>query len=523
MAGLFTTVWKLSVVGSYTIFFVLLVRMLLHKSPKWCSYLLWSVVFLRLILPVVPESSFSLVPSQVSGSMKQEKGFLADGISKENAFWVEQEKADPFHQEMPEPDTVLDNTYTENTPGGGAQGITLPEVISYLWLAGVLAFGGYHMWSYYRFKKRLQGAVAAEQGVYELPGEHVSFIMGVVRPGIYLSNSLDEETRRVVLCHEQVHLRRRDYLIKPLTLAICCIHWFNPLVWLAFYLMSRDCEMSCDEKVVSILGEDSIKSRIKHVLHFKKAPGWLVAVSTVVLVVVLAGLCVNGKQVTDDDTTETESLQKPADGSQDVVTSETAMVYEEYVLENGQSIQIGNTGVYEKQNDQLFCMLEDKILEGKYVIHVEGGGPYLYYVAASDYAPGDWEIEYDSLRKVNLTTGASIYVPFEEAGWLSANNSGFSIGGGFIRVQNGRYVLQDAGKVWDHKTVAELSQEQKNAYAAANREYLLNHPGEVVAYGNRFKRQTDAYIDMDGDGDAERIAIGYGKQNGDITHMIAIF
>lgn len=409
MAGLFTTVWKLSVVGSYTIFFVLLVRMLLHKSPKWCSYLLWSVVFLRLILPVVPESSFSLVPSQVSGSMKQEKGFLADGISKENAFWVEQEKADPFHQEMPEPDTVLDNTYTENTPGGGAQGITLPEVISYLWLAGVLAFGGYHMWSYYRFKKRLQGAVAAEQGVYELPGEHVSFIMGVVRPGIYLSNSLDEETRRVVLCHEQVHLRRRDYLIKPLTLAICCVHWFNPLVWLAFYLMSRDCEMSCDEKVVSILGEDSkklysfalldeatggcrklwkrgtacavlsfgedsIKSRIKHVLHFKKAPGWLVAVSTVVLVVVLAGLCVNGKQVTDDDTTETESLQKPADGSQDVVTSETAMVYEEYVLENGQSIQIGNTGVYEKQNDQLFCMLEDKILEGKYVIHVEGGG-----------------------------------------------------------------------------------------------------------------------------------------------------
>ena len=134
--------------------------------------------------------------------------------------------------------------------------------------------------------------------------------MGLIHPVIYLSSGLDPESRKVVLCHERVHLQRRDYLFKPAALLICCVHWFNPLVWLAFYLMNMDCEMSCDEKVVKLLGEESkkiysytlleeasggewkryrggsicallsfgedhVKNRIRHVLDYRKPPFWV--------------------------------------------------------------------------------------------------------------------------------------------------------------------------------------------------------------------------------------------------------
>ena len=206
------------------------------------------------------------------------------------------------------------------------------RVIAMVWLFGMAGFMGYHAFSYLRMRNRLHrpdgGVRQVEPGICEIDGGHLSFVMGLVHPVIYLSSGLDPESRNVVLCHERVHLQRRDYLFKPAALLICCVHWFNPLVWLAFYLMNMDCEMSCDEKVVKLLGEESkkiysytlleeasggewkryrggsicallsfgedhVKNRIRHVLDYRKPPFWVMIGAAAVIVVLVVCLCSN--------------------------------------------------------------------------------------------------------------------------------------------------------------------------------------------------------------------------------------
>ena len=346
MTGVFLQVINLSLVGSWVILLVLLVRIALRKSPKWCSYLLWGVVFVRLIIPVFPEMRFSLIPAKVQTSVES----LLEGVVEANesdftVFDQGGDKADVPEQieglEKPMQDieqvqggeNSIKDTIRPNSEEQGWEFITRAlTLITYFWLAGVIGFGSYHIQSYYKFKKQVRGAVLKEDGTYEIQGGHLSFVLGIFKPEIYLSSELDEDSRKVVLCHEQVHLARKDYIFKPLALAISCVHWFNPLVWLAFYCLNKDCEMSCDEKVVSLLGEDSkkiysytlldestrgerlkhkhentcavlsfgedsIKTRIQHVLHYKKASVWIVGSTVIVLIVLTVGLLSNhGKE-----------------------------------------------------------------------------------------------------------------------------------------------------------------------------------------------------------------------------------
>ncbi len=372
MTDVFVQVLHLSFIGSWVILIVLLARVLLRKSPKWFSYLLWGVVFIRLVLPVFPVTGFSLIPTGVQSFTEHllEEGNPEEEVIREQAVSTvpisEQLERTQVQESQQTADVQADMTNTQGDTGkvttdihnslSAAEGpanrmepeetdnpadinsslleakIIIRTVLAYLWLFGVLAFGSFHIWSYGTFKKQVRGATQTEDGVYELNGGHLSFILGIFKPAIYLSSNLDEDSRRVVLCHEQVHLARKDYLWKPMTLAITCIHWFNPLVWLAFHLFNKDCEMSCDEKVVSLLGEDSkkvysyalldeatngerrkqkrentcavlsfgeksIKSRIKHVLDLKKAPKWVIVCTVAVMAVLILGLMSNRGKV----------------------------------------------------------------------------------------------------------------------------------------------------------------------------------------------------------------------------------
>ena len=234
------------------------------------------------------------------------------------------------------------------------------RVLSMVWLAGMLGFLGYHAYSYLRMRHRIRrsdnSVRQVEPGICEIDGGHLSFVMGLIHPVIYLSSGLDPESRKVVLCHERVHLQRRDYLWKPLALVICCVHWFNPLVWLAFYLMNMDCEMSCDEKVVKLLGEESkkiysytlleeasggewkryrggsicallsfgedhVKNRIRHVLDYRKPPFWMLVGAVAVLVILVVCLCSNPGGGTDavnaDNDTETGADATDMTGTSD--------------------------------------------------------------------------------------------------------------------------------------------------------------------------------------------------------------
>ena len=389
---IFDGVWNLSLVGGYCVLLVLLARLLLQKAPKWCSYLLWGIVFVRLCCPVLPETGISLIPERLLSvrtemtSGQQTVGLGSHGYAETNDT---KDNGDALRQEydaeeVPDSQTAKntmavgsDNTVmnadgTQDFPLGTARtesGVTVAgvaasgtdavisgtsagtgtdtrawiypvwfRVLSLVWLTGMLGFLGYHAYSYLRMRYRIRrldrGVRQVEPGICEIDGRHLSFVMGLVHPVIYLSSGLDSESRKVVLCHERVHLQRRDYLWKPLALVICCVHWFNPLVWLAFYLMNMDCEMSCDEKVVKLLGEESkkiysytlleeasggewkryrggsscallsfgedpVKNRIRHVLDYRKPPFWMLFGAAAVIVILVVCLCSNPGGGTD--------------------------------------------------------------------------------------------------------------------------------------------------------------------------------------------------------------------------------
>lgn len=738
MTGVFLKVLELSLVGSYVMIFVLAVRLLLHicKAPRWSSYLLWGIVFLRLMLPVVPDSDFSLVPKggelpqslvaevQENTALESTGQVNVPGLGND---WYEAEKNDDISSDMEQRPV---NVYPSTSEGdktlsalhGAVQQVEASknsneankslddeaflQGLAYLWLAGVIGIGGYHLVSYHKFKASLKDVVPVGDGIYEIPGRHVSFVLGIIKPAIYISESLDADTRKVVLCHERVHLQRKDYLTKPLALAVACVHWFNPLVWLAFYLMNKDCEMSCDEKVVSILGEegkklysyalldeaakgerqkckrentctvlsfgeDSIKARIKHVLYFKKAPVWLIAGTVVIVVLLAIGLLSNRKEKehlemvshhsvntlaelkeayvraeddingnlermgnkdcrwydwTDNTGYDKEFMQSifyhvanntnpeyydvykdpvsaakimlhlgagtgevteilhrtesqrtrgedtdgvlgegsvvnvmyvfAEDGSSvqiPMVLAEESMgiwalsagdmtkehkytrgalmadaqflareVLEEIEAEDGVYYQISDYGIYKVSEETFQCVYFQDMSKVLYEAAYDNGERYLYYPINSQYQEGAFDTTFDSLCKVKLSTGEvceAYSFPFEAAGRLAGEKGYFVVYGGFITLNNmpggnNTYVLTDAGKVWNGKTTAELTEKEKNAYGVSNREYLLSHPGEAVALGNRYASQTEAFIDMDGDGKTEQIAIGKGETIG---------
>lgn len=436
---IFDVVWKLSLVGGYCVLLVLLARLLLKKAPKWCSYLLWGIVFVRLCCPVLPQTGISLIPERLlavgtetmygqsadgygnngvlpdvdpngqstwqqagnlhagtAGNMPGAVGLanenrnVANAIDNEsdaNAFGTDGADGSQAAGNAADGGYLADNrdnadgalqiTGAENRSSGAAMEESVTDtngtiiantlyrpvdfrVLAIAWLPGMAGFMGYHAFSYLRMRNRLHrpdsGVRQVEPGICEIDGGHLSFVMGLVEPVIYLSSGLDPESRNVVLCHERVHLQRRDYLFKPAALLICCVHWFNPLVWLAFYLMNMDCEMSCDEKVVKLLGEESkkiysytlleeasggewkryrggsicallsfgedhVKNRIRHVLDYRKPPFWMLVGAVAVLVILVVCLCSNPGGGTDavnaDNDTETGADATDMTGTSD--------------------------------------------------------------------------------------------------------------------------------------------------------------------------------------------------------------
>ena len=397
---IFDSIWRLSLVGSYCILLVILARILLKKAPKWCSYLLWGIVFVRLCCPVLPETGISLIPERllavgtqtrpaqvadmqltdgrdnsglagdVAGSMDVAAGQNGSGGNVVGGGTVDttvgvSDSGYNYNAEHLQHDNVNTSVGMTGNSEGSADvvdgqnpdstvdtGISSRPLwlrgLALLWLIGMAGFLAFHVFSYLRMRHRIRrsdnSVRQVEPGICEIDGGHLSFVMGLIHPVIYLSSGLDPESRKVVLCHERVHLQRRDYLFKPAALVICCVHWFNPLVWLAFYLMNMDCEMSCDEKVVKLLGEESkkiysytlleeasggewkryrggsicallsfgedhVKNRIRHVLDYRKPPFWMLVGAAAVLVILVVCLCSNPRGGTDavnaDNDTET--------------------------------------------------------------------------------------------------------------------------------------------------------------------------------------------------------------------------
>lgn len=327
---------EMSLTAAYAAAVVAALRLALRRrAPKRVLSLLWLVVFARLLIPVSLESPLSIVPDAMPPRTLTQ---LEDGPEPPLQTAPVQipgpaQGTAGSHWEGPGPNPT---PATQGGPGGlpvsavpEAPSPTAPQpeaptpfpwstVLAGMWLAGALAMGGGALVSYLRLRRRLFDAIRAPDGAWEHPSVGSPFILGVFRPRIYLPAGLRGQPRQFILCHERAHLRRLDHLVKPLCWAALAVHWFNPAVWLAFVLMSRDIEAACDEAVIRTLGpavkadysatllslatgrripapcplafdEGDAKGRIHNVLRYQRPTLWIVVVSAVMAL--MAAVC----------------------------------------------------------------------------------------------------------------------------------------------------------------------------------------------------------------------------------------
>ena len=305
MDDVFLKLVNLSISASWLILAVLVLRFVLKKAPKWVMPLLWGVVALRLVCLFSIESALSLIPS-------------AETIPSE----IVTETREPVLYEQATLDIVTNPTLpsaAEVPVGVSRQQAQVDfNIYSVLWLAGMAALLVHALVSAEKLKRKLATAILLRDNIYESEFVDSPFVFGVVKPNIYLPMHMDEGTAAYVIAHERAHLARRDHWWKVLGYLVLALHWFNPLVWVAYILFCRDIELACDEKVVKGLdgaaradysqallscaapkravaacplafGEGNIKMRVKSALHYKKPAFWVAAAA--VLAVVIVAVC----------------------------------------------------------------------------------------------------------------------------------------------------------------------------------------------------------------------------------------
>ena len=243
MRELFLSILNMSLTASYIIIFVILIRLSLKKAPKVISYALWGVVAFRLIIPFSFESIFSLLPRDINtvaipqDIVYQQNPQINSGIESANAF--------------------INGMLSAPTIGASVNSLQIYiQIGTYIWVLGMMALLVYSLVSILLLRRQLKNAQLAEQNIYEAENLKTPFVLGFIRPKIYLPVGLDVEEKRYILLHEQTHIHRYDHIIKPFAFLILSIHWFNPLVWIAFMLMSMDMELSCDERVLKEMDDD---------------------------------------------------------------------------------------------------------------------------------------------------------------------------------------------------------------------------------------------------------------------------
>ena len=303
MAAVFLKLLNLSISASWLVLAVLVLRLVSKRSPKWINVLLWGIVALRLVLPFSIESALSLIPSAetVSPAVVQfaPAPTITSGVS------------------------VIDNAVNPSlsehfsaVPTASVNPLYVwTEIAGWVWLIGLGAMLLYALVSYLRLRRRVSVSLPIRDRIYLCDAISSPFILGVVKPHIYLPSGLDEVQRQNVLAHERAHLARRDHWWKPLGFALLAVYWFNPVLWLAYTLLCRDIELACDERVIRTMdesavktystvllacsmprkavitcplafGEVGVKERVRNALHYKKPAFWVVAASVAVCVVV---------------------------------------------------------------------------------------------------------------------------------------------------------------------------------------------------------------------------------------------
>lgn len=305
---LFLSVCNLAASAGWVILAVMLVRLLLtlpglRRIPRRFVCLLWAVVGLRLLLPFSPESAWSLLPH-------------AEPITETFLY----DPSPTVHTGVPALNTVINEAVMPSLTPNPGDSVNPLQVISdvgaWIWAIGAGLMVLYLVISYLYLYRRLRFAtkMEGEDNVYECEAVHSPFVLGLIRPKIYLPYHMDEETRAHVIAHERAHLTRGDHFIKPFAFLLLSVYWFQPLLWAAYILLCRDIEGACDERAAKDMtvgerkayaaalvrcsvktrqitacplafGETGVKHRVMAILDYRRPTLWVLIAAAVMCVV----------------------------------------------------------------------------------------------------------------------------------------------------------------------------------------------------------------------------------------------
>ncbi len=315
MDTVFLKILNMSISSCWIVLVVILLRFVLKKAPKWINCVLWGIAGLRLILPFSLESIFSLIPSPQT--LPQEVlGYEGTQLQQPAVL-----------------DVISNPIFSESISVDLGQTVDRVQLrmttMTAIWLLGIAVLLIYTLISYLRLKRKVGTAVKLRDNIYQSENVASPFVLGLIKPKIYLPFNINGQDMEHVIAHEQAHISRKDHLWKPLGFLILTLHWFNPLVWVGYILLCRDIELACDEKVVKefnneqradysealltcsvnrkmiaacplAFGEVGVKNRVKSVLNYKKPAFWVIVIAVILTAVVALCFLTNPSQSTRD-------------------------------------------------------------------------------------------------------------------------------------------------------------------------------------------------------------------------------
>ena len=537
---------------------VLLLRQMMRRLPKIYSYVLWLVVFVRLLCPWNIESPVSLIPSgeHLEAFLGWDEGEKAPQYGNNGnsgtmlqmeAAWQAEEQNVLDVPNVPAAASVENIQTSDRDKGLQMASASLPSGFSgvekallVIWATGMLAVWTYNVSSLHKIRRKLKGAVLLEENVWITGAVKTPFVLGWRKPKIYLPDSLQGREWEYVLCHEKTHIRRKDYVVKNLAFLLTACYWYHPLVWLAYYFLGQDMEMSCDEAVVKQLGlnikkqysqsllnfaagsqissatplafgENGVKQRVQNVLAYKNAKKWIGLVG-VVLVVAAGAVLLTTRGISDPS---------PEDGDGTIVPGENLEGEEQSKTSSeGISKEEGEVYEYQEWGDTLYQVTEEGIWE------VSPKGTRLLYSGYIGTAPRMQRFGNKVYFMTNLTGAAKENYFYSDIGWVNVENGTTGIlelntniplidlwvYNGFFQYrlegETGEDPLRDERHIFILPDDDEgLTQTEKMERGVALSRHLTEKPGTLLAVGEHSWDQINACLDLDMDGIAEEVFI----------------
>lgn len=316
MTDIFLRFVNMAIAASWLVLAVIVLRIVLRKAPKWLMLVLWGIVALRLALPVSIQSVFSLIPSAQTISpniMDMQKPQIHSGF-------------DAFN-------TVVNPVIVATFAPAPEESVNPLQIVisvaAVCWIVGVAVMLLYAVLSYWRLHSRIAMAVLLTDNIYQSEFAVSPFVLGIVRPRIYLPYRLTQKEQEYVIAHERAHIKNHDHWWKPIGFLLLSLYWFHPVIWAAYVLFCRDIELACDERVVRDLdagqradyseallscsaprrtaavcplafGETGVTARVKNVLHYKKPAFWVIVVAVLACIVVAVCFLTNPRETVED-------------------------------------------------------------------------------------------------------------------------------------------------------------------------------------------------------------------------------